>query len=813
MERGQHVEPRRSGISDALTRLAAKALRTGLLTASILAVLPAPLAQGGTRREDRRTEALPQRTEDGIAAREKLGHKWSEQVMEGIARTWLQWNADFDSAIMEFYIRERTVIPAGGPDDPVYTEIENPLLGILRTEGVGDPNFIIDEEIRYLERHKDGLEEQQKGFIADLKTERARIKQIYEQCLERFQLEVERLITIQAGENATMAINTGNDVLQGGFSQETLHAESAARKAQNMRKRVEAMVADLQAGKLVDKYDFSEEEGFEKAFVAAFYRAPQALNMIAAIDAYLVLVEAGDPQKVANAWQTTFAQRVSIQWERLAVDAGAKIPVTMTRLAQIDADIEGLKTPEITPTTPEEQVRAKILEWSKSDMKPEALMKLIREEEARLLKMQATEGLTDSEKVNIEGGLVFLGKAMDEIVVAKAQSLNRAHIPYGKQMEVMEEYLESLKERMTEIDHELYQSGLTSAEVTALDEEANQIKLAMASILEYEGKIAPRIPAGTSGRQTVASADKDITNTIRFAGKAVSGSAKTDRFGIGAYGEIDPFALDLRKYPVANLMRDLGLRAIAMRSSSGVLEWTIANRNRRRVRHMEPSRMLEDGLAIVDQAYGTSDTRTMLMEGRSKAAIILIGNLGGAAANLYRQQAANGYTLFDDGEIVVREIATELASSTMVPLATDDDDYIACSEVPSGEGSTVPLIDSDLVTNDTVKETAWKMCGDIERAISLREEGTSAELRLYIPNDRLHGNWAMPALGSTAMDHVTFSDVIYDLAGQQVVEYPATAGHPDLLGDKWLNPSGEDLHKRAVLEATREIEQAADEEK
>ncbi|HAU39379.1 TPA: hypothetical protein DCW56_00380 [Candidatus Peregrinibacteria bacterium] len=869
----------KSALSRALAMLAKKGLRATLLATPVIAALSMPVpAQGGARKEDARTEQLPEQIMDGVRAREKIGQRWSEEAMESIMRTWLTWTADYDEGVSDLYLEERVVIPIRQEEtsvktetDYVYTEITKPLLDQLRMEGVGDADYIVAQELAHLERHKNALEKQKAEFIRDLWNEKARLEEVYAICLRVFDREEERLLSVQTGENAIIEINRGRDVLRGGFSQETLRAQDSAEKAQRMREEILAMVADLKKGKSVDGYIFTKDDGFDAGFIRAFNRAPVALEMIAALSEYIELLENGDSERAKETFSATFTNRPYVDWEPLAQDSAQKTPIAIDRLGRLAIMMEELQTEEVAAKTPEEHIRNQITQWSKKKTSPEEQMRLIRQEKAILIEAKTKEGITSGELDRIEAALALLDRAMDEIVVAKIRTMNKARIPFSKQLKLLEEESRALNSRLTSLDALLtrelgvyesrlksleqrsYQEGVTQEEATEIEkerqqigitivaiqklfstmdapedaylgedascqgllpekiaeiqEERHQLQVAITSVEKYCSDINQIIPTGLEVvmADESRSSEEDDTEDVRTGpSMIIVGEKREDRFGIGMNETGNPFARDLESKMVASMMRNLGLRAVAMRVSSGVLDWTVQYGGKKHAHPMDPQGMFEEGLRLANAAYGDG-TPEMLIKGREEEeTTILAESIRGAAVQRYREEGEN---LNVNPQGTVTAIAMQLISRTAVPLATDKDKGVICSDVPVSDESTARLIGSDDITNDVVAVTTQRICGDIGNAVLHLQERFETPSSLYeiVDDKRLDGVWGLPATLETVMDSKNFQGMTYGLAGQFVVENPMAAGHFDL-GSAWLNPTDEARDKKAIREVERYVE-------
>ncbi len=389
--------------------------------------------------------------------------------------------------------------------------------------------------------------------------------------------------------------------------------------------------------------------------------------------------------------------------------------------------------------------------------------------------------------------------------------MNKARIPFSKQMKLLEKELDAFNSYLVELEKKLYQEP-TFEQATEIEKEKLQVGLAVVSIAAYHSKIAQWIP--TEGAIVSADDTGNGAEDARMgAASLIAGSEKEDRFGIKAKnGAINPFAGNLDNKPVAKSMRDEGLRIVAMRTSSGVLAWVTENGQKKHARPMNPQGILESGLESVSTAYGDGTPEMLIPAGGSET--ILVESVAGVTKKSYRD---TGKKLANTPQTIIDGIALQLIGKTSVPLATDDDWGLACSEVPVNDELATPLIESDYITNDVVGSTAQRICADIEDAINVCSDGCNAmtaPLRLYeivddnnLPRDNY---WGSPAFTQTFMDPKAFPEIIYDLAGQQVVENPLTAGYADARG-AWLNPTDKALQQQEVRRVEEELEEEAGE--
>ena len=151
-----------------------------------------PAMAGRERREDRRTQEIPQEVEKSFIPRAELAARMSEDLVESEVHTFLNWDASFHNGVIDLYVKNRIPLPVkqakGNGIDPnevdnVYTLVTSPLLDYTRAAGAGYPEYIIGQDIAHMERNGAGLDIQYGMFMGELKAEEARLNGMYQESI------------------------------------------------------------------------------------------------------------------------------------------------------------------------------------------------------------------------------------------------------------------------------------------------------------------------------------------------------------------------------------------------------------------------------------------------------------------------------------------------------------------------------------------------------------------------------------------------------------------------------------------------------
>ncbi len=312
---------------------------TALAGAALLAIaLPDSADASSKRKEDQRTQALPEQLERFTTERAERTSEEAYSAAERMLRTFGSGHLAIQADVLALYgdnvipVEQREGDDCGSvPVDPCARSVDQeadylyhislePILRNLETIFAGEPaieRLVVNLEKGHLDTNKLVLEEQLGRFVAMLAEAQTRLAAISAENHAIFDREDKNLEYRQHEGNTTMASRIGLDGYGGQPSPEFIAAKAKAEKAKAMQLQIQQLRDALSKGDIdavEDSLDsFTIGNGWSAEFIAAVNLEPTIITMQSDLALVQTAIAQGDTSFVAGL-DATFRMP---QWEEL----------------------------------------------------------------------------------------------------------------------------------------------------------------------------------------------------------------------------------------------------------------------------------------------------------------------------------------------------------------------------------------------------------------------------------------------------------------------------------------------------------------